>query len=205
MYGTTETNGIIVMSGEYLLHRTQIIISMVELIGQNCKDLLDASGKMVDFNSTGKKIQTNAQKVAVSDVSQLKSLIQSGMVRRTTKTTNQNSTSSRTHAMTIIEISGSNHQLIFADLAGYENSDDKENLAETNMINTSLSSLNKVLLERMKQKTPSCSESNLTKFLRPVLLYGKTTLLYHIHNRNVSKYLNQIDTLMRARVLKKHA
>lgn len=148
MYGTTETSGIIVMSGEYLLHRTQIQISMVELIGQNCKDLLDPPGKMVDFNSTGKMIQINAQKVVVSDVSQLKLLIQSGMMRRTTKKTNQNLTSSRTHAMTIIEIEGSNHQLIFADLAGYENSKDKENVAETNMINTSLSSLNKALLER---------------------------------------------------------
>lgn len=203
MYGTAETDGIILMSGEYLLHRTQIKISMVELIGQNCKDLLDSSGKLSEFNSTGKMIQTNAQKLAVSDVSQLKSLIQSGMVRRTTKTTNQNTTSSRTHAMTIIEIDGSNHQLIFADLAGYEKSDAKENISETNMINSSLSSLNKALLERSKQKTPSCSESNLTKFLRPVLLCGKITLLYHIHNQNVSKYLNQIDTLMRARVLKK--
>lgn len=204
MYGNTETKGVLSIVGAFLLEHSPIKFSMVELDGKKCSDLMDSSKKAVSFTTDGKSIATNAEKVIVSQLAQLEALVNVGKMRRTTKGTNQNATSSRTHAISIVETDQPNCQLVMADLAGFESSVGKENHDVTNKINGSLAALNKVLLDRQKHRTPSCGENDLIKFLKPALQHGKITLLYHIQERTVDKYLNLIDSLMNARQVKIH-
>lgn len=200
MYGK---NGVLVAAMEFLLNHNTITVSMVELNGSNCFDLSDCNVKReINFNSLGKSIETSAQTTQIDSIDEFKRFMDIAISNRSTKSTNQNATSSRTHAFTIIQMNGRMNQLVFGDLAGYESSEGKENLSETNFINKSLSCLNKALLNKSQSLQPAYNESDLTKFLRPALEKSKVVVFYHFTKKNTAKYLNLIDRLMAVRLVK---
>lgn len=204
MYGMSgSSKGIIQSAVEFLIARTPINIVMVELYGSKCVDLLSPKDGPIEYNSTGEVIVTKAKKSAVISLNEFETLLGLALKNRATKSTNQNDTSSRTHAITIIEKDGRNsNQLVFADLAGYEYLEGKQDTQETIDINKALYDLNKVLLDKSQKMQPVyCNE--LTKFLRPALQQSKTTLFYHIKEKTMFKYLNMIDRLMGVRQTKR--
>lgn len=201
----SKTNGILKSSVEYLFKRIEnyLNISIVELYNNQLKDLIGSANKLT-FNSTGKSIITNAQKSSVSTVVELQNLVDLAMTKRVTKSTNQNLTSSRSHAFVIIERTDGCNQLVLADLAGFESTENKENVNESIGINAALTHFNKVLLDLKQNLKPSYHHSSrLAEFLQPILTQTKPIVFYHISPSNVSKYLNLIDKLMDVRVFKR--
>lgn len=132
-------------------------------------------------------------------------MIISALKKRATKATDQNITSSRSHAFTIIETPNLTSQLVFADLAGFESSNNKENVKESISINLALSKFNKLLLDLKQKRIPNYNEHLLSTFLQPVLKQTKATVFYHISEPNIAKNLNLIDQLLEVRVNKRVA
>lgn len=179
MYGHGSDMGILKRCVRFLLNASHnISFQMVEIYESKVFDCLD-SGKTDVTSSNGNK----ASHVAIESSEHFDSMLQAALQRRTQKATNQNETSSRSHAITKIVVNGSNGNILFADLAGFENIDGKENRHETVFINQSLLELNKVLLEISKKNVPVCTNA-LTKFFKPHLCDGDIVMLYHLHAKS---------------------
>lgn len=198
--------GILQTSVAFLLEKLQssvLYISMVELYNQQFSDLLSSTNSKLNINCTGKTIVTGSKKQQISMLSELEGVIESALAKRTTKSTNQNISSSRSHAFTIIEKENGGNQLVLADFAGFESSENKENMNESIGINAALSHFNKVLLDLRQKRTPSYVSNRLTQFLQPVLKQSKPIVYYHFSLPNIVKYLNLVEHLMGARVSKR--
>lgn len=184
MYGHGSDIGILKRSVRFLLNAShKISLQMVEIYGSQVFDCLGPS-KIDVTSSNGNK----ASQVIVESSKHFDSMLQGALQHRTQKATNQNETSSRSHAITKIILDGSRGILLFADLAGFENIDGKENRQETNFINQSLLELNKVMLavSQEAQNVPVCT-SALTKFFKPHFCDGDIVMLYHLHATSSGK------------------
>lgn len=198
--------GVLQTSVGFLLERlgtSVLYISIVELYNNQFIDLLGSDRAKLEVDCKGKSIITSANKQKVATLSQLEEFIELAMANRTTKSTNQNRSSSRSHAFVIIEKESGENQLVLADLAGFESSENKENVRESISINGALTHFNKILLDMRQNQTPSYNSNHLTSFLQPVLKQSKAIVFYHISQSNIVKYLNLIDKLMNVRVSKR--
>lgn len=203
-----KSHGVFKSSIDYLLCRDNVEyleVSIIELYGSDFRDLLNSDDTKITINSSGKSIVTSAVKQSVSKTFDLDCMIGSVLAKRSTRPTNQNITSSRSHLFIVVEKAGSASQLVLADLAGFERTEDKENLPESISINGTLSHFNKVLLDLKQKGIPNFNGNCLTSFLKPVLGQTKTIVYYHVLQSSIAKYLNLVDQLMMVRVIKRHA
>lgn len=203
-----QGKGVLQTSVNFLLNQNEInalSVSMIDLYENQFSDLMGSDHCPINVNSSGKKIETSANKIQISTMNDLETLVISALKKRTTKATDQNITSSRSHAFTIIETSNLTSQLVFADLAGFESSNNKENVNESISINLALSKFNKLLLDLRQKRIPNYNEHLLSTFLQPVLKQTKATVFYHISEPNIAKNLNLIDQLLEVRVNKRVA
>lgn len=116
-----KSNGILRTSMIFLFEKSEAMdskISIVELYNNQFNDLIGSAGKL-EVNCTDKNICTNAQKRPISKLIDLEEVLELAMAKRVTKATNQNMSSSRSHAFVIIERANGKNQLVFADLAGF--------------------------------------------------------------------------------------
>lgn len=199
MFGTEADVGILFRTVSYILNKKQqICVTAVELFGKNVFDLID--------NGEQAKDEFHTEIIATCD--EFGSLISKVISLRKQKETNQNKTSSRSHLFIIFSLEGNaGKKLVFADLAGFENPKGKENSEETQFINSSLSSLNTVLLSISRKEVVNYRLSALTKLLEPYLKNAKgTIMLYHLPSHSVKKGLEYIkDLVVSSRSLNKRS
>lgn len=199
-----NSHGVFKSCINYLLSQNNIEcvnVSVIELYRDQFRDILNTGNSKISVDSSGKSIVTSAVKFSVSKTYDLDSLITSVVEKRNTKATETNAFSSRSHLFIILEkVSGSN-QLVLADLAGFESTDNKENQSESIAINRSLSHLNKVLLDMKRRLVPNYTGNSLTNFLQPVLKQTKTIVYYHILESSIAKYLNLVDQLLNVKII----
>lgn len=180
MYGHGNDMGLLKRCIDHLLNAShKISFQMVEIYGSKIFDCIDLN-KADITSGNGKK----ASKIAIQSSEQFDATLQSALQKRTQKSTNQNQTSSRSHAITKIMLDDLQGCLLFVDLAGFENIDGKENRQETLFINQSLLELNKVLLALSRNEMPIYT-SALTKYFQPQFVDGDIVMLYHLHAKSV--------------------
>lgn len=188
MNGSDEEPGIIPQTIKFLYDRTKtnlsdsdisFALSMFEIYNSELIDLLDTSNK-IGLSSNGNRIE-NLKKVYAFN-GNLVELWTKSIKNRKTKSTIGNSRSSRSHAITQIEVK--NHKnntssiINLVDLAGSESAKTTENINETKAINSSLSALAGVILS-LKRKAPTVDYNQciLTKILKPSISGKSKTLL----------------------------
>lgn len=182
MYGHGNDVGLLKRSIGHLLNAShKVSFQMIEIYGSKIFDCID-SNKADVTSGNGNK----ASKISIESLDQFGEILQGALQRRTQKATNQNETSSRSHAITKIMLDGLRGCVLFADLAGFEKSDGKENRQETIFINQSLLELNKILLSISKKETPVYTTA-LTKFFRSQFDDGDIVMLYHLHAKSTEE------------------
>lgn len=172
MFGNGEDVGILRRCAAFLVQSSvEFSVEMFEIVeGQ----IFDCSG----MEKAKLSAQNKASKINIESIEQFNGVLELALTHRTQKATNQNATSSRSHAIIQISIGGSGGNLLFADLAGFESIEGKDNRSETVSINSSLLEVNKVLLCYVKDQTPICT-TPLTKCLRPYF-DGDLVMFFHI-------------------------
>lgn len=200
MYGHEIDIGILKRCIGYLLNAShKISFQMVEIYESKIFDCIDS--KKADVTS-GNGIK--ASKICIESSEHFDATLKSALQNRTQKSTNQNQTSSRSHAITKIMLDGLQGCLLFADLAGFENIEGKENRQETLFINQSLLELNKVLVAISKKETPVYT-SALTKFFRPQFIDGDIVMLYHLNAKSIEDikrglgYIKELTNIKKTR------
>lgn len=191
MFGTQSQIGILGRSVEFVLQSSKTInVSAVEVVKAELFDL-----------TIGEKIKItqakNAQKKSISSLLDFNHLVSKVLEMRLQKSTDQNSTSSRSHLIFYLSIANhSNSDMAFIDLAGWESPNDKENHDETKFINSSLSGLNTVLGQTAKKQHASF-DTMLAKLFKPYLTgTSKTCMLYHVSSTSIKKGLENIKNVV---------
>lgn len=185
MYGHNDDIGLLRKCVGFLLQSShKISVQIVEVYDNKIFDCLETNKADVT-SSNGKK----ASNVAVVSLNQFNELLEGAIQRRIQKATNQNKTSSRSHAITKICLDGLQGCLLFGDLAGFESIEDKENRRETVFINQSLLELNKILLAISKNQVPVYT-TVLTKFFRQQFSNGDIIMLYHLIAKSKASAIN---------------
>lgn len=142
--------------------KREIIVSFFELAGKRCTDLLGTEQtevRLMDDGNGGTKVIGGYQPTA-STIDELKNFIHMGHSRRTTDATDKNATSSRSHAVCQIKISGPNGFegiLTLVDCAGSERKEDSmyhsaQRRKEAAEINASLHALKECIRCTMLKK-----------------------------------------------------
>lgn len=178
MYGlhhtsTVNVKGIVQIAIEYLLGRVpNMSASFVEYYDGKWSDLGS------DDRTFHSKISDKFSKTAISSINDAENIIKSGIANRKTGSTNQNSFSSRSHALLLVSTPIVKSQLLFIDMAGNECIDSKENMKETCFINKSLAQLNHVLVcKAKKMKQIPYRDNDFTQFLQPYLSKNKVRIM----------------------------
>lgn len=178
MFGHGNDTGSLCKSVGFLLNASaKIYVQVVELYGDKVFDCADLD--KVDITSAVDK----AKKVTIKTVDRFSSLVDNALKLRVQKSTNQNKTSSRSHAIFKISMEGSSRALLFADLAGFESIEGKENQQETVSINSSSLELNKVLIKISKNEKPICTTA-LTRYFKPHV-NENVIMLFHLRQDSV--------------------
>lgn len=190
MFGIENELGVLGLSVEHILRSNAINISTIEFIDKHTFDLVDGKKTLLE-----KRVNPKIRKIQTANEFHL--LIKTVTSIRVQKATNQNSTSSRSHLVFMISIEGKSGCMIFADLAGFENGQGKENIRETQFINSSLNEINQLLLKVRRDQVVSNGSYPLTNFLNPYLKKSaKTIMLYHVLNGSVKKGLENIKDIV---------
>lgn len=188
MFECLENLCILSLSTKYLLEQSPdpLKITAVEI-----KD-----NKIFDVGSDGQTLLKwiDATQVLIHTLDEFSSFVKNILTHRTQKATDQNSTSSRSHLIVKID-RGLSASIAFVDLAGFESPKAKENHAETQFINSTLTELNNVLIKVSRQETPTCS-SMLTKILKRYLTNSQTIMLYHVKKIALKKGLETIKDVV---------
>lgn len=173
MFGNGVDAGILRKSVEFLLKAsTDFSIQIVEIHEEKIYDCVNAD--KVDVTLAAKQPLS----IQINSLEQFDEVLDTALKNRTQKATNQNHTSSRSHAIIKIFRNESKNGLLFADLAGFESQQGKDNQSESRFINNSLLELNKVLLSVSKNGDPVCTTA-LTKYFKPYFK-GDVIMFYHI-------------------------
>lgn len=154
-------------------------------------------GKWIDLtndNAIEEKLPKNYYKIAIDSVEDIQHYLARLLPKRKTKSTNQNTHSSRSHAVLIL--SNETSKMLFVDLAGNESVHGKENIMETCFINSSLANLNAVLACKAKGKIPSYHDNDFTHFLQPYLVKNKAVVFFHVNKENIAKDLLKIEDIV---------
>lgn len=194
MYGrlhhptTTSEIGIVSTAVAYLLGRTsKLQASFIEYRDGKWFDL--ATG-----NAINEKQPKNYQRTEIISIGNVQQYLADLLPKRKTRSTNQNTHSSRSNAVLIL--SNENSKIVFVDLAGNETIDGKENIKETCSINTALTQLNSILVCKAKRSQPTYRENDFTLFLMPYLIKNKAIVFFHVRKENVVKDLLKIHDIV---------
>lgn len=186
MFGSDRTNGLLKRSVEYILQIEHMIVSCVELAGNDFHDLVDNRKRIAKIDDGTKK--------RISSTAEFDILISKVLKLRVQKATDQNATSSRSHLFINFE-DDSGTKLSFIDLAGWENAKNKPETAETIFLNRSLSSLN-TALEKVETDYIPSYDSLLAKAFKKHLQTSKVYMLYHVSNAGVVDGLKNIKKIV---------
>lgn len=195
MFGVEDDIGLLCRSAAYIMAKRSIIVEAIELYGNDRFDMLD----------NGKMIMKKPIEISIESMDGFSLLAKGLLSNRKQKSTDENTTSSRSHLLIIISTSEHlGNKLVFADLAGFEKLKGKENVPETKFINSTLSNLNMVLLNISRNQTASFKSSTLTRELEPYLK-GSTRILmmYHLPVHSVKKGLEYIKDVVASRKISK--
>lgn len=197
MFGIENEFGILGLSVERFLRSNAINISAIEFINKTTFDLVE--GKKTELEK-----RCNPKIKTIRTVEELRVVVKSVLKLRVQKSTNQNFTSSRSHLILVISIEGKSGRMIFADLAGFESGKGKEDIQETQFINSSLNELNQLLLKVSRNMVVSNGSYPLTNFLNPYLKKSaRTLMLYHVLNGSVKKQLENIKDIVPSKTAEK--
>ncbi|PVD25252.1 hypothetical protein C0Q70_15750 [Pomacea canaliculata] len=158
-------------------------VSMVEIYNETVQDLLTSECKVLELHAVGNQIRIpDITEMVVESVKDVKAIMEMGDKNRSVAETKMNSTSSRSHLLLRISVSGvdkvsgaiSSGVLTLCDLAGSERISKTEasgqRLVEAAAINKSLSALGQVFTAlRGSQLHVPYRNSKLTQILRPCL------------------------------------
>lgn len=188
MFGNGNQFGILVRSVDFILNVKPVSVSIVEITADNFFDLLDGKmKKIIHFGQEKKQI--------LNSVDDFNALLMKVLKLRAQKSTNENKTSSRSHLMIRFE-DDKQSKLTFFDLAGWECAKEKEDVKETQFINSTLTSLN-TAMEKIANKKPASFDTNLAKVFKPYLIGpGKTCMLYHLSRVGAKKGLENIKKVI---------
>jgi kinesin family member 2/24 len=188
MYGQTGSGKSFTMTGieericvelfTNLATGAKVSVQFVELKGKHCSDLLeDGPVKIVD-QADGSVRLLNAATVHAATPAELSQIIAGGKRRRSTKATDRNGVSSRSHAVCHMSI-GNHGMLTLIDLAGSERKNDslyhtRDRQKESSEINASLWALKECIRSRASGNDTSAvhvpyRSSVLTRILREPL------------------------------------
>lgn len=198
MFGVKDDLGILQSSAVYILKHGEISVSVIEFTDKEVFDLSSGSKIHMDPN----KLHPTTEVVYSS--SEFGTLIQQATDLRLQKCTNQNQTSSRSHLIIVIKLKkGAQGEIIFADLAGFENANGKENIDETKYINSTLTDINTMLLNLSRGNVVNSNKYSLTRFLKPYLKpENKTIMLYHVTKSSLKTSLELVKDFVASTVLK---
>lgn len=175
-------------------------LSMFEIYNGNLLDLLDSTNKpRVAPNGSGIENLTSVDAYSNENILNVWS---KSIKNRKTASTIGNSCSSRSHAITQLQLTSENAArnsktsaiINLVDLAGSESAKDTENMTETIAINSSLSALTSVVLG-LKKKTPviDYNQCLLTKVLKPSLSdKSKTLLITNLKTADINASINTL-------------
>lgn len=215
-----ESRGMIPRTADLLFHFIEelklihweysVTASFIEIYNDKFYDLLSNEDlpheiKMSDPKGTDVFV-TNIQQVQISKSNELQHFLNDAQRNRAQAKTYMNERSSRSHAVTKIEISGVNNQtnqrftatLNLVDLAGSEKARDSEvvRLTETKNINKSLSTLSNVILAIMqKREHIPYRDSKLTHLLMPSLGGNSKCLMFANISPLNDNYSETLNTL----------
>uniref|UniRef100_A0A1A9VDP2 Kinesin-like protein n=1 Tax=Glossina austeni TaxID=7395 RepID=A0A1A9VDP2_GLOAU len=201
MDGTTANLGVIPRTVDLLFDsikayrnlgwQYEIKVQFLEIYNEVLYDLLDNEPKEMEIRMT----KNNKNDIYVSNITQetvdnadrLRELMKVARMNRATATTVGNERSSRSHAVTKIELIGSHTEkhetsigsINLVDLAGSESPKTSVRMNETKNINRSLSELTNVILALLqKQDHIPYRNSKLTYLLMPSLGGNSKTLMF---------------------------
>lgn len=186
---TSIEKGIIHKAIEYLITKAPVMtVSFVEYHMGKWRDLA------AHFVSLDDKYANNYEQEEIKSVQDIEMFLERVLCKRTTKSTDQNDSSSRSHAVFTVSIGIGGPKMLFVDMAGNEKSKGKENINETCFINKSLTQLNTVLAYKAKQlPNPPYRDNNFTLFLQPYMAKNKVIIFYHVRKENFSNGLMPIQ------------
>lgn len=185
MYGMAHEKGIITTAIQYLVDKVpKMTASFVEYYEGKWRDLANKNGLF------SQKYMGNYQETEMNSVQDIDVFLERVLHRRKTKQTNQNDTSSRSHAILIVSSGNGGPKMLFVDLAGNEKLEGKDDVKETCSINKSLTQLNTVLsFKARKQLNPPYRDNDFTLFLKPYMVKNKMMIFYHARKENLLKNL----------------
>lgn len=165
----------------------EVTATFLEIHNEVFIDLLNKSSKNIEIKMKNEKSHeiflTNVEERTVETENQLQDLMNAAMKNRATASTKGNNVSSRSHAVTRIQIAGENSwrqqklvgSISFVDLAGSESATTSTRMGE----NSSLSELKNVFLAlKKKQAHVPFRNSKLTHLLRSSLEGNSKVLMF---------------------------
>ncbi|KAL8595184.1 hypothetical protein ACOMHN_013857 [Nucella lapillus] len=184
-------------------------VSMVEIYNETVQDLLTTSAKTLEIHTVGNMVRIpDMTEMPVACLKDVKEVMELGDKNRTVAETKMNSTSSRSHLLLRIAVSGtdkvsgavSNGVLTLCDLAGSERIGKTEasgqRLVEAAAINKSLSALGQVFTAlRSSQLHVPYRNSKLTQILRPCLGGDAKACLFVNVSPDVKNFAETCNTL----------
>lgn len=171
-------------------------LSIFEIYNDDLIDLLDSSQKL---HFTSNEIQHLTK--ANSKEFNLSEIWSERIKTRKTASTIGNANSSRSHAVTRLEIHSKNVRnqtmrtatINLVDLAGSESPKTTENMIETKAINSSLSALTGVIVGIKKKNTVDYSQCLLTKVLKVSLMgTSKTVLITNLTTNSMEECVKSL-------------
>lgn len=187
MFGIDSKNGILFQTAHYVLNKTCINISIIELDGNEQYDLIEGRNKI------GRIVQ--AKCIPIESIEHFDLLIGHSIKFRHQKTTDQNISSSRSHYFILLR-NDQGSSLMIADLAGFESPKNKADIKQTQFINSSLFDLNTMLMQISKGHVSNSKATTLTAFMGPYIKESNdTVILYHVVNENLKKCLEYIKDI----------
>lgn len=176
-----------ILGWEYVIKAT-----FLEIYNEVLYDLLSNEQKDLDIrmakNASKNEIYvSNLKEETVTDPNQLRDLMNTAKMNRATASTVGNERSSRSHAVTKLELIGYHEEkqemsvgsINLVDLAGSESPKTSTRMTETKNINRSLSELTNVILALLqKQDHIPYRNSKLTHLLMPSLGGNSKTLMF---------------------------
>lgn len=170
----------------------ELRVTFLEIYNEVLYDLLSDEIKDLEIRMLSAKSQTeiyvsNITEVTVSTADKLRELMEIAKLNRATAATISNERSSRSHAVTRIQLIGTNKErnetcigtINLVDLAGSESPKTSIRMEETKKINKSLSELTNVILALLQKNDHiPYRNSKLTHLLMPSLGGNSKTLMF---------------------------
>lgn len=187
----------------------EMTVALVEIYNEHIQDLLTTDAKTLELRTAGNKVDIpGLTYLPIEGLSDVKRVMDMGDKNRTTASTKMNSTSSRSHLVLMLAVTGQDKvtnaitkgTLTLCDLAGSERiaktEAEGQRLIEAAAINKSLSALGQVFTAlRTSQIHTPFRNSKLTQILQPSLSGDAKACLFVNVSPDVSNFLETVSTL----------